>query len=1012
VLLVGFGIAASASLLAAIQAGSLIAQDRSVAHSVAEIDPSVRAVRAVWLGVPSGTGEGYGSLDRLARQTLGATIGSKPAGAVLYRESTIAGSFIALGAVDGLAPWLRLRSGRLPRRCRPERCEVVQLRGSGLIPDAPGLRLIRVGRAELVSDLLFGDAIEPVRSGRAEAELSPAVQRARRYHRPAPPPFLLAEGVAGLSGSPELDTVYRSYSWVTPLEPELVHPWTIEPLSAGVERARATLLAQSASFDLTAPLQELAFAGTRAELSGRRLLLLGGQAAALLLAFAVLAAARLRRDYAAAWRRLTWLGAKRWQMALLTVSETTVAVLLGTVVGWAVGAVAGASVARAAGSPAWGVLRHSVLSSSGVALAALVGVGAVLVIVATLALRPLRVGRLTVSSLDVAAVGALAVLVVAVGRGKADQGALARESGTGVLLLVTPALTAFVAAVACARLFAPALQRLERIVPRNAIGPRLAVLSLARRPGHAAVTIAFLVVSVGLALFAETYRSTLVRGQKDAAAFAVPVDVILREDLSRLIPVHEAAPPARLRALGADVAVQPVLRLSSSATGRVEATGITVLGLDAQAIPALEGWREDFAEPTLAQLARRIEPRGPVDLRGVSLSSSARRLELRASVRGPDVSVVAFIAAKSGRVVAAELGMTDGPRPRVLTADLSREARGGTVIALRLDPPPRIVERGADAGKAAQGMLLLDDPLGRFRGWVGVDGARRVGGEGPVRVRYSLTSQRDTYFRSPQPTDGTPVAVLVAGELERLAGEGGLLPIQVGGQRLVTRVVGSAERFPGSKGAFVVADRQTLVTALNAGRPGSAVPNEFWIESGPKATAARVEEALRRPPFDLLERDSRREREALLRDEPIARGSLVMLVAAAIVALVLALLGLVLGVRIDLRDERAELFDLEAQGADPAALRRQIRLRSLVVSSFGLTGGIIGGALLGLLVVRLVSLTASATAPEPPLVPAASLPVVGLALASLAVLAVALVAAASAGAFRSATPDRSPEALP
>ena len=54
----------------------------------------------------------------------------------------------------------------------------------------------------------------------------------------------------------------------------------------------------------------------------------------------------------------------------------------------------------------------------------------------------------------------------------------------------------------------------------------------------------FLVVSLGLALFAETYRATLVRGQHDQAAFAVPRDLVVSEDLTKLVTVTDAAPLA------------------------------------------------------------------------------------------------------------------------------------------------------------------------------------------------------------------------------------------------------------------------------------------------------------------------------------------------------------------------------------------------------------------------------------------------------------------------------------
>ena len=87
------------------------------------------------------------------------------------------------------------------------------------------------------------------------------------------------------------------------------------------------------------------------------------------------------------------------------------------------------------------------------------------------------------------------------------------------------------------------------------------MLSLARNPGYAVLTTAFLVVSFGLALFAESYRATLSQGERDQAAFAVPRDFLLREDLTRLIPVLDAASVERFRAVDG-VEVDPVLRLT------------------------------------------------------------------------------------------------------------------------------------------------------------------------------------------------------------------------------------------------------------------------------------------------------------------------------------------------------------------------------------------------------------------------------------------------------------------
>src|SRR2546430_4300931 len=137
-----------------------------------------------------------------------------------------------------------------------------------------------------------------------------------------------------------------------------------------------------------------------------------------------------------------------------------------------------------------------------------------------------------------------------------------------------------------------------------------------------------------------------------------------------------------------------------------------------------------------------------------------------------------------------------------------------------------------------------------------------------------------------------------------------------------------------------------------------------------------------------------------LRSERFARGPLLTLAGAALAALGLALVGLRLVVVSDLRDERGELFDLEAQGAQPATWRRHLRLRSGLVAAFGLIGGVATGAVLAALVVSLVTLTAGAGSPQPPLLLGVDWSVLLLGLAGYVLLAAALVGPATSRAFR------------
>lgn len=988
--LVGIGLAAAAATLAAVLAASLVAQDRSVGRAIDEIPEQSRALRAVWFGVPDQAFNNFEDLDRVARRSLEGVTGEKPVRALLYRRSGIRGRLVDLGAVDGLGRWVELVSGRLPEACRPERCEVLHLGGEGPVAQLRDISLTVVGEARLRSDVLLGEFVEP-----------------GAYHQPATPPFLLAEGVDALAKAPELATIYRSYAWVVPLQAGSVRAWETDEFAARVTRARSELQVEELSFDVDAPVATVVEAGETSRAAGRRLLLIGGQACALLLAFALLAATAVRRDGQAARRRLTWFGARRWQVELLSGTEAVVIAVTATVLGWLGGAAISALVASEAGVPVGTVLSQSVVSwTGGAAAAALAGIAA-LVLFLTVRAGPVRLRGLSVSPVDMAAVGAVVAILLILARGSTDADALAREGGTGVALLLLPGLVAFATAVLCARALVPGLRALELFVRGRSVPLRLAALSLARNPGYAAIAIAFLSVSLGLALFAETYRSTLARGQEDQAAYEVPADLVAKEDLRELVRPLEAAPLERYEELGEPA---PVIRLSGSLSRLDDSDAVTVLGLDSQEVASLEGWRSDFASESRGELAGAIESDGEGALAGPELPADAQSLRLVGELSGHPVAVTASVAGADGSFVSIVLGRVRAAGPVSLQAAVPAEARGGRLVALTFSPPARIEEPGGAQGRAAQGVLAVDrlEALGAgstrfsFDGWIPTSAgfsAVEIGDR--TEFHYSLTNQVVSRFRPRQPTDDARVPVLATPQAVAAAGPDGVLPIEIGSQRIVLRITGRVERFPTVDGEALVADRELLATALNADQPGSALPSEVWIDVRPDSDPAAVARMLARAPFDVLEVTTREETLERLRGDPLARAALLTLLAGALLALGLALVGILLGVVTDLSDQAGVYYDLEAQGAAPGDLRLQVRLRALLVDAIGVAGGVITGVLLSLVVVDLVRLTANAAAPQPPLATAVSWPVVVLAVVAYIVLAAALVGLSTARAFRS-----------
>src|SRR6476619_5967869 len=450
--LVVLGLAAATAMLAAVLAGTVAAQDREVGRQVGELPAKVRAVRVNWFSV-GGQVAPYSTLDRNVRRQLGRVLPQRATGTSLYREHQFGGALLSLGAVDDLGRWVRLRSGRLPRVCRPDHCEVLVVRRGGPITNVPGLRLVPVGEGDLRTATLFGDAIPSQDLGE-----SAFVEKIRRYHRPAPPPLVLANGVAALDQSPVLHDAYRSYGWVVPLRRSKVRSWSAEALATRIEQARTAFQGSSFGFELTAPTDELLAAVDSARVAGRPLLLLGGEAVALLLAFAVLVAARRRPDAEALLSRLRAAGVARWQSGLVVFLESLCAALAGTVLGWLAGSAAAAAIAGRSGEPVGSLLAHSVLSGHGLVIALAVGATAALVVTLALVIEPLRLGGLALSPLDVAAIGAVLAVVVALARGSADASELLAANGTGLVLLLLPALVGFAAAVAVARLLPLALR--------------------------------------------------------------------------------------------------------------------------------------------------------------------------------------------------------------------------------------------------------------------------------------------------------------------------------------------------------------------------------------------------------------------------------------------------------------------------------------------------------------------------------------------------------------------------
>jgi len=983
--LVAVGVATSAGMLVGVLGGNLIAQSREVHRAIQQLPGAERRFSVDVVGLP--VQENVEHLDRAAAAALHSLAPDKPLRVAFFRDFWLDGEFVRLVGIDGLSRFVDLRSGRLPTRCASV-CEVLQVGGGGRPRLHEGaIHLRRVGIGSLRDVSAFGAAFANLTQYRAQASLVTST-------------VLLAPDSIALEHDPALQYLVRTRSWVAPIDPATIASWQIGGLLERESQAQTRLQLADPAFTLTGPDEALLDARQRDDVHGSRMVLIGGTVSALLLGFALLAAAGLRRSFASERRRLVQRGASRPQIWLAALTEIGAITLAGWLAGLALGAVAVALLADSLGVPAGATLRHALLEPW--SLLALVGGWAIAAaLIASVTLAGDETGpRRRVHLLDVVAVGAVLAVVIGLTRGDLDPSTLAAGGGDETLLLLLPGLVCLAGAVLAARLLGPLMRLVEQTTRRAAVPFRLAALALARAPARTAAAGAFVVVSVGLALFASAYRETLQRGAQDEAAFAVPLDVTLTEG-SKLVLPGDAAALAGYDRLAPGVRAFPALRRAAGIAGvGSSAAAVTVLGVSPHALAQMR-WRDDFSPSSRSRLVSQIGADGPSALRGPVIPNGPVHTDLNVRLRGTPLSVAIDVQRANGAIDTIPIGRAGAGEPAF---PRSPGLEGGRIVAVELALPTE--ERNwflhvaheqrtvrAPAGSITLGPLRIGARTVDLSHWISPSGAvrKQTAVNDTKRLDYTFSQLETLVLRPREATDGRPLRVLASRSIASSAGPGGLLSLAFDDQPVTARIVGVLDRFPtfAAGDDFLVADGSRLSTALDATSPGTGRPEELWL-SVPASSAQEVDARLGSAPFSRLDSTSRRAVLAGLEDDPLARAIEYTLGIAALLALVTAAVGLWMTLVGDLRDERGDFFDLEAQGVGPETIRAHLRVRILCLLVFGMAGGLILGWVLSRLVVSLVQVSAATVSPDPPLVLEAGWPV---ALAALALLAAAVIAA-------------------
>ena len=811
-----------------------------------------------------------------------------------------------------------------------------------------------------------------------------------------------------------LRTVGSTVVATAPLDPESVAGFDLGPLRERLRRAVVRLERSDPDelLQASAPLGLLDSLAARGRTARERLLLVAGEGAALIVAFAAFATAIRRREARILADQLETLGATRTQLLLVRATESLLPSLLGATLAVAGLFVAAWLIGRARGSP--GGFVGAALPSDTIFVIVAVTVLAAALLVASV--TPPRRQRFGIGALELAAGAALGVTVwQASTTGGLDPGRVAAE-GVDPVLVLLPALAFFVTGVLFLRLLPLALRLVEHLARRAPFGVRLAFLDAARHPAQAAAATTFLAVAIGGALFSLDYRTTLDHHARDQAAFDAGADWRVAErSAGHSFGPTDVTPTTRFALVSAE---RPALALRLDADVRPalatsQPLGVTLLGLPAGRLPDVRGWRDSFSSLSREAVAARLRPR-PMRYGGPALADDATSLRfwVRTDTRRPRI-VVVHLLARGGGFAHLRVGLVWRRWERV-SLPLPRRLRGSQLVALEFLPSFVALAEDLDPSGSVQLGPIEELRGGRWRtlttlhGWEAAAGTpggylvweARFAPSSPLRQGAEL-DLNGTYVPLIRPGLPVPKALpaLVSGSVAARAVDR-RATLLIGSRALPIRIAGTARLFPTVVDApddFVVVDYDTLLAALNLDRPGTAVPSEAWFFR-PQRTGFR--DRLARPPFRLESAVDVQEAEAELLHDPLARGTREVLGIAALVAALLGVLGLVLGARSTLAAERPLLAEYEALGVPPRTLARSTQIRLLVLSLAGLAAGLLGALVTVRLTSSFVAVTGTSGTPLPPIASHVAWGTGTLLLAAVAIVGVGAVTAIAGRALR------------
>jgi hypothetical protein len=369
------------------------------------------------------------------------------------------------------------------------------------------------------------------------------------------------------------------------------------------------------------------------------------------------------------------------------------------------------------------------------------------------------------------------------------------------------------------------------------------------------------------------------------------------------------------------------------------------------------------------------------------------------------VDVTAWVTAADGREHGVPLVEKDGALRGALP-DLGSDV-AVSAITLRENPADATrrqhrLGEGGTTSSFLSGRLALGPPAGSTAPWTSWSSRTSdvAATASTLTMAYELAGP--LVVLRPGLVGRAPVRVLADAET---ASRGTSLRLDLGGGDAVAAVVvGSLPRFPTAGPRFLVADRAALAAALDDHVPGTGAPRELWAGDGTDVPTLAA--ALRTSPWDRAAVVTQQDRRAALEADAVGQGAGWLLLVAATVALLVAVVSLVLLVVGERRDDAGQLLAHEADGVATTTLRRSLWWRAVAAAVPALVAGTLAGLVLTRSVSTLVALSASGTAPTPPLLPSVGPGWTGAVLVLGLGVALAACAVATSRMLRGAWPSR------